>query len=372
MKIAYITTETPYNKHSWSGTNYYVRKSLEDLGHTVYCIYGYKNYSIKNIIMKGISKILKKNYQSIRSYSASKGWAKFIKSKLEPNTDVILSLSTIPIAYLKTDIPIYIYIDGIFEYMLNQGFKKILNSYTIAHNIELHALLNCTKVITSSIESSNTISKYYNIDKNKIKVVPLGANFDYLPDESQIISNIENKQMDICKILFVGVDWHRKGANIVIDTIKYLYEKGFPIELHLVGLKNISVDLPSCVINHGFINKMDENGMKELVYLFMHSHFLFVPSIGEAYGLVFSEASAFGLPSISHSIGGISTIILNDINGKLFDVGTNIEQFADYIEKMFIDRNRYKELSIKTYKRFKNELSWKVSSEKIIDIIKSE
>ena len=28
MKIAYITTATPYNKNSWSGTNYYVKKAL--------------------------------------------------------------------------------------------------------------------------------------------------------------------------------------------------------------------------------------------------------------------------------------------------------------------------------------------------------
>ena len=50
MKIAYITIGNPYDKHSWSGTDYYVRKALEQQGHSVYCIYGYKKITLKMIL----------------------------------------------------------------------------------------------------------------------------------------------------------------------------------------------------------------------------------------------------------------------------------------------------------------------------------
>ena len=68
MKIAYITTATPYNKNSWSGTNYYVKKALEDQGHIVYCIYNSKkDITLKAILYKFWAKLCNKNYQADRS-----------------------------------------------------------------------------------------------------------------------------------------------------------------------------------------------------------------------------------------------------------------------------------------------------------------
>ena len=117
-------------------------------------------------------------------------------------------------------------------------------------------------------------------------------------------------------------------------------------------MRNIDKELPEYVIDHGFISKQDPSGVKKLNVLYASSHFLFVPSLAEAYGLVFCEASAFGLPSISHVTGGLTTIIKNDINGKLFEIGTPAIVFADYINKMFEQYDKYVELSKSSYSRF--------------------
>ncbi len=370
MKIAYITTNTPYDKNSWSGTNYYVKRALEDQGHSVYCIYRTsKSLTIKSLIYKLWSKICRKNYQADRSIYNSKKWSEYIESHLEPDTNVIFSLSTIPIAYLKTNIPIFIYIDGIYEYMLHQGFYKLINSHKEAHKIEQKALNNCTQIITSSNASAESIQRYYNVATNKISVIPLGANLDTIPIQSEIFKNIENKTMDICRILFVGVDWYRKGTDIVLQTIKELHESNFPVELHIVGLKNVPIELPSYVINHGFISKMSANGVSEITKLYLNSHFLFVPSRGEAYGLVFCEASAYGLPSISHSIGGIPTIIKNNENGQLFKIGTSANEFAEYIKTLFSNKQEYKKLAMKSYLRYITNLNWNIAGRSITKVL---
>lgn len=371
MKIAYITTATPYNKNSWSGTNYYVKKALEDQGHTVYCIYNSKkDITLKAILYKFWAKLCNKNYQADRSIHNAKKWNKFILTHLEPNTDAIISLSTIPVAYLKTNIPIFIYIDGIYEYMLEQGFYKLINNTKEAHKIEQNALDNCSQIITSSTASAEAIKSNYKIDPKKISVIPLGANIDTIPDETEIINNIKHKSMEKCKILFVGVDWERKGTDIVIQAVEELYNSEFPIELHLVGLQNIPIKLPPYIINHGFISKMNTDGVNKLTQLYLNSHFLFVPSRGEAYGLVFCEASAYGLPSISHSIGGISTIIKNGVNGQLFNIGTSPRTFGEYIRKTFENENEYKKLAMSSYSRFITELNWSTAGKNITAIIK--
>lgn len=369
MKIAYITSGDPYNKNSWSGTDYYVRKALEDQGCNVYCIYGYKYYNLSMILHKIWAKMLKKNYQAMRTISCSKKWAKYILSKIEPDTDVIFSLSTIPVACLDTKIPIYIYIDGIYEYMLTQGFKKVLNNIKVAHQIEEMALKRCTKVITSSNASAEVILKHYPISPQKVEIVPLGANLDVYPSQKDVMDNIYRKSFDKCRILFVGVSWERKGAQLVIDTVNLLHDQEFPIELHLVGLREIPIILPSYIVNHGFISKMTSGGLEKLASLYRDSHFLFVPSYAEAYGLVFCEASGYGLPSISHAVGGIKTIVENGVNGELFEVGTQPKVFAQYIKDMFINIEEYKELSTRTYKRFSERLNWKESGRKIVEII---
>lgn len=367
MKIAYITPSSPFDKYSWSGTNYYVRMALETQGCEVYCIYGYKKITFGMIVRKLQAVLSRKKYQAIRSVVAAKGWAKFVSAKLEYGTDAILSLSTIPVAYLKTDIPVFVYVDGCYEYMLGQGFNRLLNKTKVAHEIERLAFEKSQKVFTSSYASADAIRKFYNsFSSEKIKVVPLGANFDEMPSRDLVMENILNKNMNVCRILFVGVDWNRKGADIVIETVKILHDAGFPIELHLVGLRDIPMSLPPYVVNHGFINKMGTDGMSKLLDLYKSSHFLFVPSRGEAYGLVFSEASACGLPSISHSIGGITTIIKDGENGKLFPLGTKSATFAKYIRETFLDETTYKELSVRTYNRFEAHLNWRVATDSLI------
>ena len=372
MKIAYITTLSPYDKFFWSGTNYYVRKALEAQSCELYCIYGYRKITLGMIFRKLQSKVLRKNYQAIRSVTVAKGWAKFISSRLEDDTDAILSLSTIPVAYLSTNIPVFVCIDGCYEYMLSQGFSRLLNKTEVAHEIERCAFENCTKVFTSSDASANTIKRFYaNLDSSKIKVVPLGANLDKIPSKKEVMGNIHCKDMTVCKVLFVGVDWDRKGADIVVKTIELLHNGGFPIELHLVGLREIPLSLPSYVINHGFINKMEKSGMAKLVELYKSSHFMFVPSRGEAYGLVFCEASAYGLPSVSHSVGGITTIVKDGENGKLFPLGTEPVTFAKYIRETFTDKTAYKELSFRTYCRFAEHLNWHVAGNMLVREMKN-
>lgn len=367
MKIAYITTFFPHNKYFWSGTNYYVKNALEAQNCEVYCIYGYRKVTLGMVFRKFQAWLMGKNYQAIRSFEAAKGWAGFISSNLEEGTDAVLSLSTIPIAFLETDIPVYVYIDGCYEYMLGQGFSKLLNKIATAHEIERLAFERCAKIFTSSVASADAILLHYgSAVRDKVVVVPLGANIDELPSRESIMENIRGKDMSVCKILFVGVDWNRKGAGIVVETVRMLHDKGFPVELHLVGLRNVPVELPPYIVNYGFISKMYDGGMEKIAGLYRDAHFLFVPSRGEAYGLVFCEASAYGLPSISHDIGGISTIVKNGENGKLFPLGTSPSVFAKYIEETFSDEASYKGLSVKAYMRFEKLLNWRVAGARLV------
>ena len=373
MKIAYITSSTPNNKLSWSGTNYYTLKALQNQGHNVYCIYDAPQIGLFRKIKTKIFKLINRNLMPERSDFYSKKWADKIKGNLQPNTDAIFSLSTIPVAYLRTDIPIYIYIDDIFEHFRTYYNIKNLHSKDIikANKIEQCAIDNCRRIISCSEITGEAIIKHYNINKEKLQIVPFGANIDTIPNIEHIEEYIASRNKEELNILFVGVDFKRKGCDIVLETVKLLHNNGINVKLHICGLKDINFELPDYVINYGFLNKGIESDKMKLEKLYATSHFLFVPSLAEAYGLVFAEAGAYALPSISHNTGGISTIIKNGVNGQLFEIGTTPQIFADYIMKQFNNYDNYIQLARRSYKRFIEELNWEVAGKRITSIMNS-
>ena len=361
MKIAYIPTSDPYNKHSWSGTDYYTRLSLENQGNVVYCIYGFKpSRTLLTWIKMIAAKLVGAHYYDYRNKQAARQWARYIKANLQEGTDAILSLGTTQVACLNTEIPLFIMVDGIFEQMRTfYDWGKLSKSCLRDSNeVEQMALDRSTHVVSCSKETGEAIKNFYKIPPDKLSIIPLGANFDNWPTMGEVRTFVERRDSEVCHLLFVGVDWKRKGADIVLETTKILHDKGFPVVLHLCGLKQIPVRLPSYVINHGFLRKSDPKENELLLTLYKTSHFLFVPSVAEAYGLVFCEASAYGLPSISHRLGGLTTIVEDGKNGQLFDLGTEPKVFADYIEKIFSDKKAYSTLAMSSFERFETYLNW--------------
>lgn len=373
MKIAYITEGNPLDKNSWSGTDFYVRKALLDLGYDVYCISIPKPKKSYKLLQKIFYKIIRKNYNYKRSIDYCNYCASYIKTHIISDTDLIFALGSFCISQLKVNIPIIFYTDGVFSltsrmYDWYSNMPKTL--YNQQDKIEQSALENCSKAIVSSECLIPEILTHYNTDSNKLAVVPLGANLDIIPTETEISLDIEkrinNKELNI---LFVGVDWNRKGGNIVLKTTELIASHNVAIKLHLVGCKKVPDLLPHFVINHGFLSKNNKKTYNELINLYKNCHFLFVPSIGECYGLVFCEASAYGLPSISHNIGGIPTIIKNGKNGYLFEIGTDEKIFADKILSIFNNKTEYKSLCNNTRIEFNNRLNWNVAGKSLSEII---
>lgn len=319
-----------------------------------------------------VAKLTGAHYFDYRNKQAASQWAKYIKDNLQEGTDAIFSLGTTQVACLDTNIPLFIMVDGIFEQMRTfYDWGKLSNSCLRDSNeVEQMALNRCTRIIACADETANYIKTYYKVSPSKVAVVPLGANLDSVPTPDEVEKLIEQRDINECHLLFVGVDWKRKGADIVLEVTKILHERGMKVVLHFCGLKKIPVDLPSFVINHGFLRKSVAEEFDLLLSLYKISHFLFVPSVAEAYGLVFCEASAYGLPSVTHRLGGMATIVKDGENGQLFKLGTKPEIFADYIETTFADKEVYKAFARNSRKRYDEALNWAVAGHSYMSIIR--
>ena len=102
------------------------------------------------------------------------------------------------------------------------------------------------------------------------------------------------------------------------------------------------------------------------------SHFLILPSVAECYGVVFVEASSYGLPTMATNVGGITTIIVDGKNGFTFELDETTDKYCDVIEKLMNSKTQYKELSKSSFHEYSTRLNWKTAGNKVHNLILSQ
>jgi len=372
MKLAYVTQYDSTNIINWSGLGYYIAQSLLENNILVEYIYPLKEkYSI---FFKGKQYLYKylfnKKYLRDREPVILKSYAQQIAKKLSGRSiDIVFSPGTIPIAYLECKQPIVFWTDSTFAGMIdfypnwsNLSKKTIWNGNTM----ERFALNRCSLAIYSSEWAAQTAINYYKIDPSKIKVIPFGANIECNRNLEDIKEMVNLRSSNKCKLLFLGVDWLRKGGDVALKVAEELNKSGLETELTIIGCKPIlNKPLPNFVKTLGFISKKTEKGKSEINSLLAKSHFLIVPSRAEAFGVVFCEANSFGVPCLSTNVGGIPTVIKDGLNGKTFSKDANIDEYCKYISNLFLNYSHYKKLALSSFNEYQNRLNWSVAGEAV-------
>jgi hypothetical protein len=60
-------------------------------------------------------------------------------------------------------------------------------------------------------------------------------------------------------------------------------------------------------------------------------------------------------------VGGIPTIIRDDLNGKTFDRETDATAYCEYIINMFANYSEYKNLALSSFNEYYFRLNWSVA-----------
>lgn len=370
MKIGYVTTYDANDISKWSGLGYYISKSIKDQGHDLFYFGNLKYQPTKSTLSKyKISQLFGIDYPVDRDIAVSKNYAKQIERRITKDLDLLFSPSTTPIAFVKTKIPKVVYIDATFRSMLNyySEYKNISKLARMnAEVIESEALSSAELCLFASKWAADEAMSYYNLSKNKVKVIPFGANFTSAMTIDEIIDNTENKQFNKIKLLFVGVDWERKGGDILLEIAHQIHLKGGKVQVDIVGIKNKPItNLPDFVVNHGFLDKNDDFQLKRLINLYKDAHFFVMPSKAECFGIVYSEANSFGVPVIGLKTGGVSTIIKNGVNGMIFPINEYPINMANEILQIFNDKTVYNKMSLRSFNEYSERLNWGSSGELI-------
>jgi glycosyltransferase involved in cell wall biosynthesis len=379
LKIAYITTYDPKDVRCWSGLGYFIWLALAQAGVDVQFVGPISLPSNATRVLKVkqflYGKILRKLYLPehdvfmARAYSRE-AWK--ILSKLK-GVQAVVSPGSIPVAYLPGTVPL-LTISDVTHKLLFEAYHIYENLCAANHRdgdrIENASLKRAAASVFASDWAAASAIRDYGAKAEKVHVVPFGANLEVKPDRNEIISAIDARGFGKIQLMFIGVDWVRKGGQVALEVVRELIKRGFPTHLTVIGCDPcIPPEDAGNVTVRGFIKKTAE-GQKEINGLLSKSHFLIVPSEAECYGLVYCEASAFGVPSIARNVGGVSTIIKNEINGRLFELQDTASEIVDWVAGYLQDRVNYRRLAHSSMAEYDSRLNWVIAGGKLKMILK--
>lgn len=380
MKIAFVTHYDLMKKWTWSthlvghyGTSYYMAQSLKARCQSLEYIGPLEDkYSFGSKLEFHVHRLLNlQTYHDWASPSINKNYARQIAKKIsKSNPDIILCPHMNVIAYLKCEQPVVLWTDSLYTGTMSTfpDGKPCQTSVRHLKTLDRLAMKNCRLVIFSSEWAAQLAIETYNVDPAKVKVVPTGANLESDRTTDRIDRIIRSKSSKICKLLFCGVNWVRKGGDIALEVAKRLNNSGIPTELSIVGCQpEINEAIPEEFVKLlGFVKRSTPEGQAEIERLFQESHFLILPSRTDFTPAVIREASSFGLPCITSNVGGIPTLVRDGYNGKVFAVDASVDEYCTYISQFFGDRSRYTNLCFSSFQEYESRLNWSAAGEAAI------
>lgn len=285
----------------------------------------------------------------------------------------VMSPGSQPVAYLDGDVPVVIWTDttlaGWLE-TLPAAERSRLPPKNVADGLanERAALERCALVVFWTDWAATAAADHYAKHAGKMRVLPVGPSVECDRDAAAVRRLVARRERDICRLLLVGVGWHRKGADVAVRVAGALVERGIPARLTVVGSMPAE-PMPPYVDTVGFIAKASSEGRRRLGELFAAAHFFILPTRHDCSPLVLNEACSYGVPCMASRIAGIPTLVRDGRNGWTL-APDDVQGYCDRIERVFGDAGAYERLALETFREFQTRLSWPVAAAAMADLLR--
>jgi glycosyltransferase involved in cell wall biosynthesis len=358
--IAYVTVDDPLDRRTWSGINSFLLQALRKRVEQVNVVGPLRPQPLLillrafNQIMWGLSG---KRFNYRDSFLLSKAYARIIERQLIGVDLIIAPAGLATTATLRTDVPI-IYINdrciaGALDY---HRILRDLAAFSERESLALErkALVNASVSIFSSHWAGDAARNALAAAAHKVRVIPFGANLEDPPPRP----DPRHFPPDRIKLLMLGVNWVDKGGPIAYEAMRELKRRGYAAQLVVCGCTPPEeLDDPD-LIREGFLNKNVPADLARLVQHLRTADFLILPTRFEAYGIVFCEAAAYGLPVLATRTGGIPSIVEDGVTGFLFDPADGGAAYADRIVELVKEPERWQRMRSAARARYEGTLTW--------------
>jgi glycosyltransferase involved in cell wall biosynthesis len=229
-----------------------------------------------------------------------------------------------------------------------------------------------TAIMFPSQWAADSAVNDYGVPADRIVLMTMGANMDGMPARASIFEKEKNTRLTL---LYLAVEWERKGGRLAFETLQALKRKGVDAELIICGVVPPPEFSDPDMTVIPFLNKNKEGDHKRFVGLLSSVHFLLLPTRADCSLMVACEANAYGVPAITTDTGGVSYVVRDGVNGYCLPYNAGGDAYADIVAGIFADKERYRALVVSSRERYEESLNWdkwaevfaKVYEEKIVE-----
>ncbi len=244
----------------------------------------------------------------------------------------------------------------------NYDFGLSAEQLAVAENAEQLAIQNSRAITYPSAWAAESAMRDYGASKDKIRVIPYGANLLMVPDANEIYNKCDRRPWNI---VFIGLYWHRKGGDIALKAFEALRSRGVDVEMTFIGTEPPEGHGGLPVRALRFLDKRRARDRKTLRKILLSSHVMLFPSRSDCSPIALCEAATYGIPVVAADVGGISSIV-TERTGRLMPSDSSPEDYAAAVMDLIGDRERYRDLVRSSRQRYDEVLNWDKWAESLI------
>lgn len=370
MRVLFASVEDVHNVGAWSGTPHHVHAALVGSGTEVMAVSPLpERFGLPLKAAQAVhNQFGSRYYTRHREPVVLRGYARRVEANARRSgVDVVLALSSLPVALLRGECPVVYWADATFGGMVGYypSFRNLSpRLQRLGHSADTAALQRASLAVFSSDWAARTAVELHGADPERVAVVPYGANTadpgrpPPFPRDST------------CRLLLVGKDWHRKGVDLAVETVQQVREQGIDAVLDVVGCSPPSgTRLPLSVTVHGSLRKDDAADARVLRELYRCASFFLLPSRADCSPIVLAEAQAHGVPVVASDTGGMASMLRDGRSGRLVPLDGFPATAARSITETWLDRRAHERMAAEARCCYETLLNWPVAVGTVLDLV---
>ncbi len=226
---------------------------------------------------------------------------------------------------MGSELELVVQTQGVFNARINQTPLMIYTDYTFLNNLdyaghdtrlfrsktflryERDLYRNADAVAVTGSHVERTLIDRYGCDPARVKTIHVGANVAI-----GTTSSTEQARYASKRVLFVGVEWERKGGPALVEGFRLAAQSHPDARLSIIGCSPAVSDPRITVV--GTVARGEMAGHYQTASVFC------LPSLIEPLGIAAVEASLFRLPVIASRIDGFLETVTDGETGILVPV----------------------------------------------------
>ena len=231
------------------------------------------------------------------------------------------------------------------------------------------------RIVGFSEHEKSILINSYEAPSDRVSVIPCGVDIELFRPYTDLSAKKQLGLTNMTVLLYVGRLEPLKGIDVLLKAASIM-EHSANLKVLIIGgdddqdqelcrLKTLDEELnvSDKVI---FLGRIEQN---ELPVYYNAADICVVPSFYESFGLVALEAMACGTPVVASRVGGLASIVKNNITGLLISWRFP-ETFADAIDSILANETNRKYMSDQS-RTLALSLSWDSVAQKLIETYNS-